>query len=133
VRAAVWIGLAALVGAGSGHTADAASAGAGRLPAAGVYAARFCSAGPAPARPGALQCSDAEAEVDAGRVRVQVHDFIYRIQFGTDELDLTLSQSLTQVDAFSAPYRWDGATLGFVDVEKGVRYEVRLGERQTRR
>ena len=122
------IALAVLLGAASAHAADGAAAAS--LPADGVYPARFCSAGPAPARGATLQCSDAAVEIDAGRLRVEVHDFVYRIQFAPEELDLTLTQGMTQVDAFSAPYRWDGPTLGFADLEKGVRYEVRLGARQ---
>ncbi|NUZ04357.1 hypothetical protein [Piscinibacter koreensis] len=130
------IALAALLGSAVGHAAssggaaDTVAKGRTNMPADGAYAARFCSAGPAPARGDALQCSDAAVEVDAGRVRVEVYDFVYRIQFAPDELDLTLTQGMTQVDAFSAPYRWDGTTLGFADLEKGVRYEVRLGARR---
>lgn len=132
MRPPFWIALAGLVGAGAGQAAGGAPGAAASLPAAGVYAARFCSAGPAPARGSELQCSDAEVEIAAGRVRVQVYDLVYRIQFNTDELDLTLSQGPTQVDAFSAPYRWSRGTLGFADTEKGVRYEVQLGAPRTR-
>ncbi len=91
-------------------------------PAAGGYAAQWCVAVPR-AEPA---CGPARAEWRTrGRATVRIADIVYALRLRTSQVDVILKQGAMQIDAFTATYEWDGATLRFVDADKGVRYELR--------
>ena len=47
------------------------------------------------------------------------------------KLDVETMHGQMRIDEFSAAYDWQGTTLRFSDVDKDVRYEVRIGARRT--
>ena len=112
---------AALIAWAASVAAPAAFAAAPAEP--GRYAAELCVA----AQPGAAPtCGSAEVEVAPGRISVRVADIVYRLALGPAQLDVATMHGLMQIDEFSAEYRWEGPTLRFSDVDKDVRYEVRI-------
>ena len=113
--------LALLLGAGAALAAP---------PAPGRYAASLCIASVAePQNP--PNCGPADLDwAQRGRARVQVNDIAYRLTLHSRQLDVLLTHGAMQIDEFKAPFEWDGSTLKFSDADKGLRYEVRIGERR---
>ena len=111
-----------------------AAVGAQAAPAEGRYAGRFCvatSAGQA-TEP---TCGPANVELrKAGQALIRISDMQYSLVPQGGRVDVVLKHGAMQIDGFSGPYEWKGsgpaATLHFVDADKGVRYEVHLGERR---
>ncbi|MCU0963684.1 MAG: hypothetical protein MUF08_01180 [Burkholderiaceae bacterium] len=66
----------------------------------------------------------------AGQALVRVSDITYRLEIHADQLGVTLFHGTMQIDGFFAPYQWNGSNLHFSDLEKGTRYEVKLGTRR---
>ena len=66
-------------------------------------------------------------------MQVRLSDFEYRLQLNSSQVDVVLMHGTMQVDEFFAVWEWVGNSLQFVDRNKNVRYEVRLGKRQTDR
>jgi hypothetical protein len=99
----------------------------GTPPAPGHYEAQFCvTVGGA-----AADCGTVSADVaGTGYTLVRISDILYRLQVMGDQLGVSLFHGTMQIDGFFAPYRWNGATLQFGDVEKGTRYELKLGPRR---
>jgi hypothetical protein len=93
----------------------------------GRYAAELCVATQPQAPP---TCGSAEVEVGPGRISVRVADIVYQLALGPAQVDVATMHGPMQIDEFSAAYRWEGATLRFSDVDKDVRYEVRIGARK---
>lgn len=110
-------------------TAAAIAASAPATPGApvpGRYAATLCVATSGAATPG---CGAAEFDLRSrDRAQLSVADIVYRLQLRPTGVDVTTMHGQIQVDAFSAPYEWSGRVLRFSDADKGVRYEVRLGD-----
>ena len=101
------------------------------VPAAGRYAGRLCVA----TASGAPECGPASVELrHAGQARVRISDMLYSLTLHSSQVDVVLKHGAMQIDGFAGPYEWKGAgpdaALHFADAAKGVRYEVRLGERQ---
>ena len=96
-------------------------------PAAGRYDAELCvSTSAAPP-----SCGPSQIELRAdGRMRVRLSDFEYRLQINSSQVDVALMHGTMQVDEFFATGEWVGTSLQFVDRQRNVRYEVRLGRRQ---
>jgi hypothetical protein len=93
-------------------------------PATGRYAATLCVANAAQPP----SCGPAELDLRAGgKVRVQVSDIVYRLLVGPGPALVVVMQGAMQIDEFAALARWDGEALHFADLEKQLRYEVRLG------
>jgi membrane-bound lytic murein transglycosylase B len=106
----------------------AAASAAGAAPAApGRYEAQLCVATQPDAAP---SCGAAEVEVTAARISVRIADIVYRLALKPAQLDVETMHGRMQIDEFSAPYEWEGATLRFSDAAKDVRYEVRIGARK---
>jgi hypothetical protein len=102
----------------------AASQACAAPPAAGRYQASLCVAlGAAEA-----SCGPADAEVFRGnRVLVRISDIVYRLKLNSSQAEVVLMHGAMQIDEFIAVYEWEGATLAFVDADKRMRYELRLG------
>src|SRR5215207_5249894 len=101
--------------------ADAAAAGL----APGRYDGTLCVATAASAPP---SCGAVALDVrSASRVRVVVADVVYRLHVGPSRLDVATMHGPMQIDEFSADYVWEGPALRFVDADKNVHYEVRVG------
>jgi hypothetical protein len=99
-----------------------AAAGAAGPPAAGRYVAQMCVAVPN-AEP---TCGRADIEWRAAdRAVLRVSDVAYWLRLRTSQLEVVLKHGAMQIDAFTATYEWDGATLRFFDADKSVRYEIR--------
>jgi hypothetical protein len=97
-------------------------------PAPGRYEARLCTARLDGAAP---DCGPAEAELHrGGRMRVQVSDIVYRLELRSSQVDVVLMHGTMQIDEFTAPCEWVGPTLRFTDAQKGLRYELWLGNRR---
>ena len=113
--------LALLLGAGATLAAP---------PALGTYAASLCVA-PITEPERVPNCGPADVVwARRGRARVQVNDIAYRLTLYSRQLDVLLMHGAMQIDEFKAPFEWDGSTLKFSDADKGLRYEVRIGERR---
>lgn len=105
-----------------------ASLAAAAAPAPGRYEAQLC-VGTAPGS--APSCGAAEAELRrGGRIDVRVADIVYRLVASDLRLKVAMLHGRMQIDAFDAPYAWDGDVLRFSDAAKSVRYEVRLAARR---
>jgi hypothetical protein len=99
----------------------------GQPPAPGHYDATMCVA-VAAAPP---SCGPVLADVGpAGQTLVRVSDIAYRLESYGDQLGVSLFHGTMQIDGFFAPYRWSGPQLEFRDLEKGTRYELKLGPRR---
>jgi hypothetical protein len=100
---------------------------AAAAPAAGRYEGRLCVATAA-----TPDCGPAQVEFRrAGRqATVRVSDLSYALTLHGNQVDVVLKHGAMQIDGFSAAYEWKGSALHFVDAEKGVRYEVQVGERR---
>jgi hypothetical protein len=97
-------------------------------PAPGRYAATFCvaTAASAPAN-----CGAAELRViSATRGQVRIADIVYLLHWRPALVDVATMQGKMEIDEFSAAYEWRDGSLSFVDPDKGVRYEVRIGKRR---
>jgi hypothetical protein len=104
-----------------------ASADSG-APPPGRYEARLCTARLDGAAP---DCGPAEAELRSGGfARVQVSDIVFRLELRSAQVDVVLMHGTMQIDEFTAPCEWVGTTLRFTDAQKGLRYELRLGNRR---
>lgn len=96
-------------------------------PSAGSYAAELCVA----TSNAAPSCGPVEFELQAsGAARVRVSDFVYRLQLNSSQVEVALMHGTMQVDEFVAVYEWAGNSLQFVDIDKGARYQLKLGERK---
>lgn len=94
----------------------------------GRYDAELCVA----TRPGTPPtCGAADVEVRSGLVSVRVSDIVYNLALRRDQLDVVTMHGKMQIDEFSSPYQWLETTLVFIDPDKDVRYEVRIGARKT--
>ena len=108
--------LAALL-AGTAHAA----------PPAGRYEARLCVAA-GTAEP---DCGPARVELRGERLAlVRVSDILYSLTLHSSQADVVLKHGAMQIDGFTAAYEWKGSALHFADAAKGMRYEVRLGDRR---
>ena len=101
-------------------------------PTAGRYDGRLCVATAAAAAP---DCGPARVELrGAGQALVRVSDMLYLLTLQAGQADVVLKHGAMQIDGFTAAYEWKASgkasALHFVDADKGVRYEVRLGERR---
>src|SRR5689334_7356656 len=120
---------AALTAAVAGAALAAAATLAAPSPP-GRYDAELCVA----TRPGATPtCGAADVEVGSGVVSVRVADIVYNLALRHDQLDVVTMHGKMQIDEFSSPYQWQATTLLFVDPDKDVRYEVRIGARKLAR
>jgi hypothetical protein len=96
-------------------------------PPAGRYDARLCVA----TRAGAPECGPARVELrNARQALVRVSDLLYSLTLKSSQVEVVLKHGAMQIDGFTAAYEWKGSALHFVDADKGVRYEVQLGERR---
>jgi hypothetical protein len=99
----------------------------GQPPAPGHYDATMCVAVAATAP----SCGPVTADVGpAGQMLVRVSDIAYRLESYGDQLGVSLFHGTMQIDGFFAPYQWSGPQLEFRDIEKGTRYELKLGTRR---
>ena len=97
----------------------------GAPPAPGRYEATLCVTTAPAVVP---SCGAARLELRAGgRAQIRVADIVYRLRLRATDLDVAATQGSMQIDEFSSPYDWRDGTLAFVDTDRGVRYEVRLG------
>ena len=132
---AAWFGLQV-----SGWVSASLSMPALAAPAAGRYDGHLCVATATAAAP---DCGPARVELrGAGQALVRVSDFLYSLTLQGGQADVVLKHGAMQIDGFTAVYEWKpsgnpngassgrGNSLHFVDADKGVRYEVRLGERR---
>jgi hypothetical protein len=105
--------------------AVAAVAATAPAPPNGRYAATLCVANAdQPAN-----CGPADVVLRAGgNVRVQVSDIVYQLQLHAGQAAVVVMHGAMQIDEFDAEARWDGGALHFADVEKGLRFEVRVQE-----
>ena len=111
------------------HATAAAPAAAPGQPGIGRHAAELCVATTPNAVP---HCGLAQADVGIdGKLRVRVDDVVYHLQLRSSQLDVVLMHGAVQIDAFSAPYEWQGGALKFSDSERAARYEIRFSERAT--
>ncbi|KNZ32905.1 MAG: hypothetical protein AD742_09400 [Methylibium sp. NZG] len=118
------LALAAMLAA---MLAAAAVQAAPDAPAAGRYEGRLCVA----TSSGRPDCGPARVELrPTGQARIRVSDMLYSLTLASGQADVVLMHGAMQIDGFAAPYEWKGSALHFIDTAKGVRYEVRLGERQ---
>jgi hypothetical protein len=102
-------------------------AAAHAAPAAGRYDGQLCVA----IRAGAPDCGPASVEWRSpGIARVRVSDLLYSLTLKSSQVDVVLKHGAMQIDAFTGRYEWDGSTLQFIDADKGVRYEVKVGKRR---
>jgi hypothetical protein len=130
LSAALLLGAAAGIVQAAGDRAAVGTASellAGLPPLAGAYDARLCvvvGAGPAHCGPVLVNIGE------AGQALVRVSDIAYRLQVQADQLGVTLFHGTMQIDGFFAPYQWSGNQLQFRDLEKGTRYELKLGTRR---
>jgi hypothetical protein len=120
VKASAWAGLLLALPAA---TLEAA-------PPAGRYEGRLCVA----SRGAEPECGPARVDLrSARRADVRISDILYTLTLHSSQVDVVLKHGAMQIDGFTAPYEWIGAgkdaALQFVDAAKGVRYEVRFGER----
>ena len=101
----------------------------GAQPAApGRYDGQLCVATQANAEP---TCGAAEVDVpSARRLTVRVSDIVYRLALRGSQLDVTTMHGNTQIDEFSAAYKWSGDTLLFGDPAKDARYQIRVGAKK---
>ena len=118
-----WVVLAAMAAA-------TAHAVAGSAPSAGRYEARLCVA----TAQGAPECGPAKVELRrAGLANVRVSDLLYSLTLQSSQVGqvvVVLKHGAMQIDGFTGTYEWRGMALHFADADKGVRYEVQLGQRQ---
>ena len=104
-----------------------AAAAVPAAPAAGRYEGRFCVA----IRSGPPDCGPVQVDLRrADQALVRVSDLLYSLTLRSGKVDVVLKHGAMQIDGFTAPYEWQGNALRFVDADKGVRYEVQLGERR---
>ncbi|MEO8836154.1 MAG: hypothetical protein ABI364_05395 [Caldimonas sp.] len=120
-RAALAASLAAAALAWS--AVEAAPARAGR------YAAQLCVRVQASAP---ASCGDVDVDIAGANIAVRSADIAYRLIVRPGQVDVLTTQGKMQIDEFSAFYEWQGDTLSFVDPDKNVRYEVRLGAKKKR-
>ncbi len=103
------------------------AAAAQAAPPAGRYDARLCVA----TRAGAPECGPAHVELrNARQAQVRVSDVSYSLTLHSSQVEVVLKHGAMRIDGFTAVYEWQGSALHFVDADKGVRYEVRLGDRR---
>jgi hypothetical protein len=101
-------------------------AAAHAAPAAGRYEARLCVA-----TTSAPDCGPASVELRGnGLAKVRISDMLYALTLKSSQVDVVLKHGAMQIDAFTGLYEWKGEVLHFTDADKGVRYEVQLGERR---
>ena len=104
-------------------------AAAQAAPAAGRYEGRLCVA-----TTSAPDCGPASVELRGkGLARVRVSDMLYSLTLKSSQVDVVLKHGAMQIDGFTGVYEWKGEVLHFTDADKGVRYEVQLGQRQRAR
>lgn len=102
---------------------------AAAAPASGHYDATLCVdvSGNAAQAP---NCGPADVDIQPdGGVRVQVSDIVYRLQVKAGKAAVVvITQGTMQLDEFvSGTAEWTRTSLRFVDEDKQVRYEVRVG------
>jgi hypothetical protein len=104
-----------------------AAAVAHGAPAVGRYEGRLCVA-----TTGTPECGPASVELrSAGQQAiVRVSDMRYSLALHGSRVNVVLKHGAMQIDGFTGAYEWKGSALHFVDADKGVRYEVQLGERR---
>lgn len=96
--------------------------------APGRYDGELCVATQPSAAP---SCGAADVEIASGAIVVRVADIAYRLVPRREQLDVATMHGSMEIDEFSAAYLWEGTTLRFNDVDKHVRYEVRIGARKS--
>jgi hypothetical protein len=96
-------------------------------PPAGFYDASLCvSVGTA-----AATCGPVSVDIgEAGQVLMRISDIAYRLEIYADQLGVTLFHGTMQIDGFFAPFHWSGSQLQFRDLDKGTRYELKVGTRR---
>ena len=72
-----------------------------------------------------MSCGKAQLQFQRGAVWVQVSDLVYRLHLHSGQTEVTLLHGQLPIDQFIADYFWAPRTIGFGDMEKDVRYEVR--------
>ncbi|MDP9045090.1 MAG: hypothetical protein M3O01_09820 [Pseudomonadota bacterium] len=77
---------------------------------------------------GAPSCGPAQVDWRAdGTASVRVDDIVYHLKLHSSLVDVTVMHNVVQVDEFTAPFAWVGATLRFADAARQSRYEVTFG------
>ncbi len=95
-------------------------------PLPGRYEATLC-VGASSAKP---SCGPALFELrPGGHAEVRVADVVYRLHLRPAQVDVMTLQEKMEIDEFSGTYEWHAHLLSFTDLDKNVRYEVKLGAR----
>lgn len=101
--------------AGPGHAAAP--------PKPGIGTGQLCVA----TLPKAPNCGPAEIDVQRnGKLRIRIDDVVYNLQIDGKAAEVMVMHNAVLIDAFAAPYRWDGTTLHFEDGARHSVYEIRL-------
>ncbi|MEO5696262.1 MAG: hypothetical protein ABIQ60_03900 [Burkholderiaceae bacterium] len=108
---------------GAALLSSAALAVDGSAPPSWHASAELCVATPVDSQ----RCGPAQADRLAdGTIRLRIDDIAYQLQLRSREVDVVLMHGTLQVDDFSAPFEWIGDVLRFVDIARGLRYEIRF-------
>ena len=104
-----------------------ATAATQAAPTAGRYDGRLCVA----ANASAPECGPASVDMRrAGQAIIRISDLLYSLTLHSSQVHVVLKHGAMQIDGFTSPYEWKGTALHFADADKGVRYEVQVGQRQ---
>lgn len=77
--------------------------------------------------PKAPNCGPAEIDVEHnGKLRMRIDDVVYNLRLNGKLAEVMVMHNAVLIDAFVAPYRWDGTTLHFEDDNRQSVYEIRL-------
>lgn len=92
-------------------------------PTPGIGTGRLCVA----TLPKAPSCGPAEVDVQPnGKLRLRIDDVVYDLQLDGERAKVLVTHNAVVIDAFIAPYRWDGTALRFEDGERRSVYEIVL-------